>query len=153
MSQTAGVFVVTHAESTTTVLRDVYTGQIYTLDTNPGVGADDVVLARLDPADVTQSVWTVDTMVEYPLTIDVDDDDPPNQARRTVQNTEVGTLERLEQSWGERHVLTVPDATQAIMDIIEDTATRSRAAKLGARHVIIRGADGVVCIDYRRDSP
>lgn len=148
-----GTFLVTHTDPGSAVLRAVTTGQIYPVAEPPELGAGDILLATLEPADATASVWAMVTRVEYPLTVESSDDPPPETVRRTVQDTSPGTLERLDRAWGELHAIAVPDAATAITDIVDDPATRSRAARIGARHVIVRGTDAVVGVEYRRSHP
>lgn len=148
-----GTFLVTHVDPEAAMLQAVTTSRIYTLDTNPGIESGDVVIAALEPTDDAGAVWSVDSLVEYPLTVESTQDPPPTDVRHRVDGSSPGDIEELDREWGTIHVIAVPDAATAIEDILEDPATRSRAARLGARHVIVSGADGVVSVEYRRTPP
>lgn len=151
MSAVAGRFLVTHVDDGSAVIQAVETGRVYTLTENPGVAAGDVIAAALSPADAMASLWTVDDYDPYPLEIVAAGEPPTAAARSAVAGGAPGTLERVERSWGELHAMTVPDAATAIEDIRDDPATRSRAARLGAHRVVIRGGDGVVSVQYRTE--
>ena len=47
--QKTSTFLVTHAESTSTILKDVHDGQVHTLDATDEVAVDDAVEATIEP--------------------------------------------------------------------------------------------------------
>ncbi|MFB6104823.1 MAG: DUF5812 family protein [Halobacteriaceae archaeon] len=151
MSTASGTFLVVAADEESAVLRAVTTGQVYTLARNPGVEPADIVDATLVADSPIEAVGTVDAFEAYPLEVEACTDPPGDAARAAVADQPVGTLERLERSWGELHAIAVPDAAAAVEDIRTDPETRARATRLGAHRVIVRGADGVVGVRYRTE--
>lgn len=158
MTETTATFLVTEAGAESAVLRDVESGQVYTLaDNDAGYERLEVVGATVravPPMEVTYEVVEED----FVHAVDVVDTDlsPTKQAMETADGLAVGEVERIERAGsGELHVLAVPPAEteQAAQDVIEDEETVARAARLGAVRVEVRhDADtGVLNVRYLPD--
>lgn len=147
-----GTFLVTHADETSAVLRDVDDGQVRTLAENPGVEAGEVVEATIEPEPPMEAAWrVVDLGDRRSPTVEPSDEPPTQQAREIAASQDTGELTRQERAGhGELHVLTVPpERTEAaVSDVLDDEATLARAARLGAERVEVRAAEGVVCVRY-----
>ena len=146
-------FLVTHVESDSVVMKDVYDGQVHTLGSNPGFEIDDVVEATVapdPPIEVTYQV--VEVAARRSLSIEESDEPPTVHERELAAETPTGELAREERAGiGEIHVLTPPDdgTEQAVNDVIDDReGTLSRAARLGVNRVEIRSEPGVVSVRY-----
>ena len=151
--RTEGTFLVTAAGESSAVLRNVETGQVHTLSSNPGVDRGDVVegtVAPDPPLDVSYQLIETDSRRSVPV---AESREPPTaHSRDLAADQDVGDLTREPRAGiGEVHVLTVPeDATRdAVDDVLDDTEQlRSRAARLGVARVEIRSAPGVVSVRY-----
>lgn len=151
MDEKAGTFLVTAADDATVELADVDDGQVLALSSNPGLEADDVVegsVAPDPPLGVSWSLVSVDR--RYRIAVEAVDEPPSERARALADGLAVGELVRDANDEGQLHVLSVPPAETAavIEDVVDDEATTRRAARLGARRVEVRGADGVVGVRY-----
>jgi len=151
--QKASTFLVTHAESDTVVMKDVYDGQVHTLGSNPGFDIDDAVEATVapePPMEVTYQV--VEVAARRSLSIEESDEPPTVHERELAAESSSEELARTERAGvGEIHVLTPPDddTEQAVNDVIDDReGTLSRAARLGVNRVEIRSEPGVVSVRY-----
>lgn len=148
-----GTFLVTAAEESSAVLRNVETRQVHTLSSNPGVDRGDVVegtVAPDPPLEVSYQLIETDSRRSVPV---AESPEPPTaHSRDLAADQDVGDLTREPRAGiGEVHVLTVPeDATRdAVDDVLDDTEQlRSRAARLGVDRVEIRSAPGVVSVRY-----
>jgi len=158
MTETTATFLVTEADADSAVLRDVDTGQIYTLaDNDAGYEPEMVVgatVAPVPPMEVTHEVIEED----YARVVDVVDTDlsPTRQAYETAETLAVGEVERIErEGTGELHVLAVPpaDTEGAARDVVEDEHTIARAARVGAVRVEVRrdAEEGVLNVRYLPD--
>lgn len=166
---TTGTFLVTHAEHQSAVLRDVETAQVHTLSGNPGLAPDDVVVGELTegPAGVTWSLASEDE--RWTVAIEAAEERPVDAAYDALAGRDAGTMVALvgddpDGTGGDPekeppaalagalavHAVAVPvaDTADAVADLVADDATRVRAARLGARRVTVRGADGVVTVRY-----
>lgn len=158
MTATTATFLVTEADADSAVLRDVDTGQIYTLgDNDAGYEPETVVGATVEPAGAMGVVYEV-VEEDYARRVEVVDSDlsPTKQAMDAAADLDVGEVERIEREGsGELHVLAVPpeDTEQAAQDVIDDEETLARAARLGAVRVEVRrDADaGVLNVRYLPD--
>lgn len=151
--RTEGTFLVTHAEEDSAVLRDVDSGQVLTLSSNPGVEvgeAIDGVLAPDPPMNVSWQLVEVEERRE--LTLEESDEPPTRHSLDAAAEQEAGELTRRDRAGtGELHVITVPEerTEEAVADVLGDRdATLARAARLGVRRVEVRSAPGVVVIRY-----
>jgi len=150
--RTEGTFLVTAAEDASAVLRDVESGQIYTLSSNPGVEHGDVVegaVAPDPPMDVSYQLVETDSRRSVP--IERSPEPPTVQSRELAADQDVGDLTREPRAGtGEVHVLTVPedDTEAAVEDVFDDVQLRARAARLGVNRVEIRSEPGVVSVRY-----
>jgi len=147
-----GTFLVTNADEGAAVLHDVADGQVHTLAENPGLSPEEVVEATLEPRPPMDVAWRV-VEIESQRTIPVEEspEQPTKQARELADEQSVGNLTRRERAGeGELHVFSVPsgETEAAVADVLDDEATRSRAARLGVDRVEIRAADGVVSVRY-----
>lgn len=152
MTEQAGTFLVTDADDGTAVLRHVGSGQVHPLASNPGLSAGEVVegtVRATPPLEVTWELIEVETRRRIEV---VRSDAPPTERSRAAATAlDIGELLRLGTDAGEIHVLAVaPGRTADVMrDVENDEGTLTRAARLGADRVEIRGADGVVSVRYR----
>lgn len=146
-----GTFLVTEADDAA-VLRDVETGQVHALGSNPGVQRGtvlDATIAAEPPLDVT---WAVETVHERrQVTVERASDRPVDGAFDAVAGHDPGDLVELDTDDVACHALVVPvERTEdAAEDVATDEATLTRAARLGATTVVVRAADGVVTVRYR----
>ena len=152
-NRTEGTFLVTAAEESSAVLRDVETGQVHTLSSNPGVEYGDIVegtVAPDPPLEVSYQLVETDSRWSVPVAESLEP--PTTHSTDLAADQDVGDLTREPRAGiGEVHVLTVPeDGTEdAVDDVLDDTEQlRSRAARLGVDRVEIRSAPGVVSVRY-----
>ncbi len=157
MTEKTGTFLVTHADEGSAVFRDVSDGQVHTMASNPDVAERDVLEATIRPQPPMEVAWEV-VEVEGRRAVELVDTDlaPTTQAMEIAADQAVGEVERVERAGdGEIHVLSVPaDRTaDAADDVLEDTGTLERAARLGAVRVEVRTDDdeGVVNVRYLPD--
>jgi hypothetical protein len=150
---TEGVFLVTHADDESAVLKNVDSGQVHTLSSNPGVEREDVIegtVAPEPPLDVTAELVEVDE--RRPLSLEESREPPTTQEREIAESQEVGELTRKERAGiGELHVISVPEeeTEAAVQDVLDDReAALSRAARLGVNRVEIRSEPGLVSVRY-----
>ncbi|SFG59769.1 hypothetical protein SAMN04488063_2535 [Halopelagius inordinatus] len=148
-----GTFLVTAADEDSAVLKDVDTGQVHTLSSNPGVERHDAVSGVVSPdPPMNVSYQLVEMRSRTPLSLEVSDESPTTHARDIAADQPVGELTREERAGtGELHVITVPEETtaEAVSDVADDEEeTLSRAARLGVNRVEIRSEPGVVVVRY-----
>ncbi|MFC6824074.1 DUF5812 family protein [Halopelagius fulvigenes] len=148
-----GTFLVTAADDDSAVLKDVETGQVHTLSSNPGVERHDAVEGVVSPdPPMNVSYQLVEMRERRPLSLEVSDESPTARARDIAADQPVGELTREERAGtGELHVITVPEETtdEAVSDVADDEeGTLSRAARLGVNRVEIRSEPGVVVVRY-----
>lgn len=146
-----GTFLVTRADDTA-VLRDVETGQVHTLASNPGLSRGTVLEATVaadPPLEVTWSVETVHDRRE--VTVEREAAPPPDRAVAAAADGDPGEVVELDGDSLAHHVLVVPAerTDEAADEVLADEATLTRAARLGATRVTVRAADGVVSVRYR----
>ncbi len=149
-----GTYIVTHVDEESAVLEDVHDGQVHAVTSNPGFDPGDVVEATLTPEPPMGVTWTIDVTAHRTISIEIVDDSPGERARTlAAEMSPEEPLARARLDDGELHVLSVPpDRTDdAITDVVEDDATRRRAARLGASSVEVRADAGVLDIRYRRE--
>jgi hypothetical protein len=147
-----GTFLVTNADGESAVLRDVESGQVHTLASNPGLSAGTVLEATVAPVRPLEVTWeVVDVADRRTIPVEESTETPTGQARELAADQSVGEVTRRERAGdGELHVLTVPAERtgDAVADVLDDEATRSRAARLGVARVEVRSAEGVVSVRY-----
>jgi hypothetical protein len=146
-------FLVTAADEESAVLRDVTTGQVHTLSSNPGVAEREAVEGTLAPDPPLGVSWhAVEIDRQWALSVEVSDQSPTALAREIAADQPVGEITRRERAGtGELHVITVPDeeTDAAVDDVVADRETTlSRAARLGVARVEIRSEPGVVVVRY-----
>ncbi len=152
MTRREGRFVVTHADDGSAVLKDVDSGQVHTLEDNPGVESAEVIDGVLEPdppMEVTYRVAEIEA--RRTLSIEESPEPPTEQEREIAAKQPVGDVTRHERAGtGELHVLTVPEADtdEAVDDVLDDEATLARAARLGVDRVEIRHEPGIVSVRY-----
>ncbi|PSQ07541.1 hypothetical protein BRC97_03535 [Halobacteriales archaeon QS_6_71_20] len=149
----AGTFLVTHADDASAVLRDVASGQVHTLSSNPGVEEGDAVEGVVAPDPPMNISWQlVDIGERRRIAVEESDEPPTRQSLDVAEGQAVGELVRTERAGsGELHVITVPedDTARAVADVLDDAdARRTHAARLGANRVEVRSAPGVVVVRY-----
>lgn len=151
--RTAGTFLVTAAEESSAVLRNVETGQIHTLSSNPGVEHGDVVEGTVAPdPPMNVSYQLIETESRWSVPIERSPEPPTAHSTELAADQDVGDLTREPRAGtGEVHVLTVPEdgTDDAVADVLDDAEQlRSRAARLGVDRVEIRSEPGVVSVRY-----
>jgi hypothetical protein len=152
MTAEEGRFLVTHADETSAVLKDVDRGQIHTLAENPGVERHDVVEGTVEPEPPMEVTYRlVDVESRRSVAVERSPEPPTRQEREIADAQPEGELTRAERAGtGELHVLTVPEdrTERAVEDVLEDEATLVRAARLGVERVVVRSDAGVVSVRY-----
>ncbi len=151
--RTEGTFLVTAAEESSAVLRNVETGQVHTLSSNPGVEHGDVVEGAVAPdPPMNVSYQLIETESRRSVPVERSPEPPTTHSADLAADQAVGDLTREPRAGiGEVHVLTVPDdaTDDAVEDVLDDAEQlRSRAARLGVDRVEIRSEPGVVSIRY-----
>ncbi|MFQ3319373.1 MAG: hypothetical protein ACI8UR_002218 [Natronomonas sp.] len=145
-------FLVTHADDSSAVLKDIDRGQVHTLGSNPGLAVNDLIAGTVEPEppmEVTSQL--VEFEKRRTLSVEHSPEPPTKQEREIAADQPDGELTREERAGtGELHVLTVPEAQteDAAADVLEDEGTLVRAAKLGVERVEVRSAEGVVSVRY-----
>lgn len=148
----SGTFLVTAADEGSAVLRDVHSGQVYTLADNPGLAAGETVVGAVAPVPPLETAWRlVETEERYRVTVEASDQAPTTQAHDLAPES-VGEVARTERAGeGELHVIAVPedDTAASVADVLDDEeGLRARASRLGVRRVEVRSAPGVVSVRY-----
>lgn len=148
-----GVFLVTAADEDSAVLKDVDSGQVHTLSSNPGVEVDDAVEGVVAPDPPMNVSWQLVELNErWSLSVEESDEAPTAKTREIAEGQSPGELTREERAGvGEWHVITVPeDGTEAaVEDVLDDReGLLARAARLGVNRVEVRSAPGVVSVRY-----
>lgn len=148
-----GTFIVTHADDGSAVLRDVASGQVHTLSSNPGVAEGEAVEGVVAPDPPMNVSWQLIEVEERRHIAVEESEEPPTQhSLDLAADQPVGDLTRTERAGtGEIHVISVPedDTDRAVADVLDDAdASRTRAARLGVNRVEIRSAPGVVVVRY-----
>ena len=176
-SERTGTFLVTAADDESAVLKDVHTGQVHTLSSNPGVSEDEALRARVargqqnaqaralaelavqlhhatvapDPP-MNVSWQLVDIETRWTVSVERSSESPTTNSRTIASENPEGELVTQERAGtGEIHVLSVPEemTEQAVEDILEDReGLLSRAARLDVERVEIRSSAGVVAVRY-----
>lgn len=152
-TEKAGTFLVTAADEDSAVLKDVTSGQVHTLSSNPGIERDEAVEGTVAPDPPLNVSWQlVDVERRWHLSLEVSDERPTTFAREIAADQSVGDLTRKERAGtGELHVITVPEdgTDEAVDDVVADReGALSRAARLGVARVEIRSEPGVVVVRY-----
>ncbi|WP_284013043.1 DUF5812 family protein [Halobaculum litoreum] len=146
-------FLVTHADDDSAVLRDVASGQVHALSSNPGVEEGEAVEGTVAPDPPMNVSWQlVEVHERRHIAVEASDESPTSRSVDVAGDQPVGDLTRLERAGtGELHVITVAEADteDAVEDVLADAETaRARAARLGVNRVEVRSAPGVVVIRY-----
>ncbi|MFC6786517.1 DUF5812 family protein [Halobaculum halobium] len=148
-----GVFLVTHADDASAVLRDVGSGQVHTLSSNPGVAEGEAIEGVVAPDPPMNVSWQlVEVEERREIAVEESEEPPTQHSIDLAADQPVGELTRTERAGtGEIHVISVPenDTERAVADVLDDADTsRTRAARLGVNRVEIRSAPGVVVVRY-----
>jgi hypothetical protein len=150
-----GTFLVTSADESSAVLRDVADGQVLTLSENPDVSEGEILEATVAPEPPMEVTWTVEEISsQRAIPVEESPEPPTKQAREIASEQAVGEMTRQERAGeGELHVITVPsdETEQAVADVLDDETTLTQAATLGMSRVEVRAADGVVSVRYLPD--
>jgi len=151
--RTEGTFLVTAAEESSAVLKNVETGQVHTLSSNPGVEHGDVVEGTVAPdPPMNVSYQLIETESRWSVPIERSPEPPTAHSTELAADQDVGDLTREPRAGtGEVHVLTVPedDTDDAVADVLGDAEQlRAWAARLGVDRVEIRWEPGVVSVRY-----
>ena len=149
-----GTFLVTAAGDASAVLKNVETGQVHTLSSNPGVECDDVVEGAVSPdPPMNVSYRLVETESRRSLSIEESEEPPTAHSAELAAEQAVGELTREPRAGtGEVHVITVPEdeaeVEAAVDDVLDDEGVLTRAARLGVNRVEVRSAPGVLSVRY-----
>lgn len=147
-----GTFLVTAVDANAAVLSAVDGGRVHPIAGDAGLEVGEVVEATLTPDDPLGVTWRLTAVRARFRPVIEAVDAPPAERAMDAAPSVPGRLVRIEADGDELHVLAVdPERTEAaVEDVLADETTRRIAARLGAHHVEVRGADGVVAIRYRR---
>jgi len=148
-----GTFLVTAAEEESAVLKDVETGQVLPLSSNPGVERGDVIEGVVAPdPPMNVSYQLVETSERRSLSIERSEEPPTANSKELAAGQDVGGLAREPRAGiGEVHVISVPEESTeaAVDDVLDDEELLlSRAARLGVNRVEIRTSPGVLAVRY-----
>ena len=150
----SGIFLVTHADSDSAVLRNVESGQVHALASNPGIEEGDVIDGAVGSEPPLEVAWNL-TNVESRRSIPVErgEEPPTSQEREIAADIAVGEIAREERAGtGELHVLSVlpEEVDEALTDVLDDEETLARAARLGVDRVEVRSdhEEGVLSVRY-----
>ena len=153
-TEQSGTFLVTHAEDDSAVLKNVDSGQVHALASNPGVSEGDVIEGTVGSEPPLEVTWNLtDVESRRSISLDHSEEPPTNQERELAADTEVGEVSRAERAgMGELHVLSVPEGEidEAVADVLDDEGTLARAARLDVNRVEVRTGrdDGTVSVRY-----
>ncbi|ELZ79552.1 DUF5812 family protein [Haloferax larsenii] len=152
-SEREGTFLVTAADDQSAVLKDVHSGQVHTLSSNPGVSEDEAVRGTVAPDPPMNVSWQlVDVETRWTVSVERSSESPTANSKDIASDNPDGELVKQERAGtGEIHVLSVPDdmTDQAVDDILDDReGLLSRAARLDVNRVEVRSAPGVVAVRY-----
>ena len=153
-TEQSGTFLVTHAEDDSAVLKNVDSGQVHALASNPGVSEGDVIEGTVGSEPPLEVTWNLtDVESRRSISLDHSEEPPTSQERELAADTEVGEVSRAERAGtGELHVLSVPEGEidKAVADVLDDEGTLARAARLDVNRVEVRtGRDeGTVSVRY-----
>jgi hypothetical protein len=147
-------FLVTHADSESAMLRNVDSGQVHALASNPGIEEGDVIDGSVGSEPPLEIAWNL-TNVESRRSIPIErgEEPPTSQERELAADVAVGEIVREERAGtGELHVLSVPkgEIEDAVADVLDDEETLARAARLGVDRVEVRSdrEEGVLSVRY-----
>jgi hypothetical protein len=153
-TEQSGTFLVTHAEGDSAMLRNVASGQVHALASNPGIEEGDVIEGAVGsepPLEVTWNLTNVESRRSIP--IERGEEPPTSQERAVASDVAVGEIAREERAGtGELHVLSVPPETtdDAVAEVLDDEETLARAARLGVDRVEVRSdrEEGILSVRY-----
>ncbi|ELZ96486.1 hypothetical protein C440_05043 [Haloferax mucosum ATCC BAA-1512] len=152
-SERTGTFLVTAADEGSAVLKDVHSGQVHALSSNPGVSEDEAVRGTVAPDPPMNVSWQlVEVESRWTLSVEQSSESPTSHSKSIAADNPDSELVRKERAGtGEIHVLSVPDdmTDQTVEDILDDReGLLSRAARLEVNRVEIRSHPGVVAVRY-----
>lgn len=150
-SEKEGVFLVTAVDDGTSVMRDVNTGQVHTIEGNPDVEVWDVVEATITIVPPLAVTWRLASTENHrSLTVVESDESPTTRARKLAGDLATGEVTREPRAGnGAVHVLSVPPAeTEAKVGDVIGVETMTRAARMGVERVEVRAEDGIVSVRY-----
>ncbi|WP_416840303.1 DUF5812 family protein [Haloferax sp. DFSO52] len=152
-SERTGIFLVTAADEQSAVLKDVHSGQVHTLSSNPGVSENEVVRGTVAPDPPMNVSWQlVDVETRWTVSVERSSESPTTTSRTVADENPTGELVKRERAGiGEIHILSVPEelTEQAVDDILDDReGLLARAARLEVNRVEIRASSGVVSVRY-----
>jgi hypothetical protein len=153
-TEQSGTFLVTHADSESAMLRNVDSGQVHALASNPGIEEGDVIDGSVGSEPPLEIAWNL-TNVESRRSIPIErgEGPPTSRERELAADVAVGEIVREERAGtGELHVLSVPkgEIEDAVADVLDDEETLARAARLGVDRVEVRSdrEEGVLSVRY-----
>jgi hypothetical protein len=153
-TEQSGTFLVTHADSESAMLRNVDSGQVHALASNPGIEEGDVIDGSVGSEPPLEIAWNL-TNVESRRSIPIErgEEPPTSRERELAADVAVGEIVREERAGtGELHVLSAPkgEIEDAVADVLDDEETLARAARLGVDRVEVRSdrEEGVLSVRY-----
>lgn len=152
-SEQTGTFLVTAADEESAVLKDVESGQVHALSSNPGVSKDEAIRGTVAPDPPMNVSWQlIEIESRWELSVHQSAESPTTNSKEIADERGDGELVRTERAGrGEIHILSVPEdlTEQAVEDVLADReGLLSRAARLDVNRVEIRSAPGVVAVRY-----
>lgn len=153
-TERSGTFLVTHADGDSAVLKNVDSGQVHALASNPGVDERDVIDGTVGSEPPLDIAWQlVEVESRRTITLERSDEPPTSQEREIAAGVDVGEVSRTERAGtGELHVLSVPttDVAAAVSDVLDEEETLARAARLEVNRVEVRSdaENGIVSVRY-----
>lgn len=152
MEETTGTFLVTHADDDSAVLRNIETGQVHPLSTNPGLDAGEAIEGTVAPEPPIETTWELaEVENRRHLSVERSDEPPTRQEREIGAGQTVGEVTRTERAGvGELHVLTVPPerTEETVEEILDDEETLARVARYGVNRAEVRAEEGIVSVRY-----
>jgi hypothetical protein len=146
-------FLVTATDASSTVLRDVESGQVYSLEDAVDADRLSIIDGTVESKPPLHVVYEL-TEITATRTVDIETSiEPPTaNTKQIAANQGAGEITRKPRAGaGEIHIITVPEknSTEAVADILDDKVTLcERAARLEGNRIEIRSAPGVVAVRY-----
>lgn len=153
-TERSGTFLVTHADGDSAVLKNVDSGQVHALASNPGVEERNVIEGTVGTDPPLEVTWQlVDVESRRSITLERSTEPPTSQERDMAAQAEVGEVSRADRAGvGELHVLSMPpeEVEAAATDVVDDEETLARAARFGVNRVEVRTdtEKGIVSVRY-----
>lgn len=149
----SSTFVVTAADGSSTVLRDVESGQVYSVKDTIDHSRLTIIEGTVESEPPLHVVYELtETTATRTIGIERSVEPPTANAKQVAANQSIGEITRKPRAGsGEIHIITIPDGdpTEMVADILDDKVTLcERAGRLGIERIEIRSAPGVVAVRY-----